>query len=167
MNDEHLPEWFRKGIEPAVYAAGVFVTLVGALVSYTLVLTGKLSLPGAALAVTIVAAVGVILVIVGVMLRVHREKGDVVGALFFGSGLFVALIGSMTGYTLLLHQSISETGMLIGATLATFLAFSLVVAGVMWRVRYAERREVKRVVMKPLRRLYPRRVEEDQDGRDG
>lgn len=158
-----------KGITDfALYAIGVLVVALGAAVCYALALLGvAASGPDAALVMTIVSVVGFILVIAGVTLRVRRRGREVIGPLLFGIGLLVALSGSLVIYTLVLYQAISEESALLGITSVTVSATILTNVGVAYRAYRIEEKESRRVVMKPLRRLYPRRAEEDQDGRDG
>jgi uncharacterized membrane protein len=156
----------RKGIGPAVYGAGIGIALIGALVSYTLFLAEAISALGAMVGTTVAAAVGVILVITGVLLQVQREGQEIVGPLLFGAGLFAALIGSLVSHDLYLYRVMSRTGALVGVTVAAALAVLLVDAGVMQRVRYIEAQKSRRVVMKPLHRLRTRSSREDRSGEE-
>jgi hypothetical protein len=148
----------RTGIEPVVYGAGIGVALIGSLASYTLFLAGRTSEAGAVMGVTVAAALGVILIIGGTLLRAQREGRESVVLLLFGAGLFVALIGSLVSYELYLCRALSKAGALAGVTVAAALAVLLVNVGVLLRVRYIEERRAKRVVMKPFHRLRPRDV---------
>ena len=168
MSNRRLPEWLRRTTDFAIYELGLLVVVIGSATCYVLVLEGMASEVNAVLGITIATALGITLVTAGVLLRAHRMGREVVGPLVFGTGLFVASIGPLIGYTLFLCQAISETGALTGIALVMILSILLAVAGVMRRVRYVEEKQVRRVVMKPLHRIRSRDVrEEERDDETG
>ncbi len=165
-NHRHSTKWLHNATDFAIYVVALLVVMIGVAICYVLVLLGKMAETDAALTLTIVATVGFVLATVGVVWRARHQGKEIVGPLIFGLGLLVALTGSLTVYTLTLYQVVSERGALIGITLMMILAVLLVSVGIVWRASRVEKRETKRVVLKPLHKIYTRRVEEHQNERN-
>ncbi len=159
-------KWLHNATDFAIYVVALLVVVIGAAACYVLALLGRMAEVDAALTLTIVATVSFVLVTAGVLWRAHRQGKEIVGPLIFGLGLLVALIGSLAIYTLTLYQVVSERGALIWLALVMILAALLVSMGIVWRVSRVEKRKVKRVVLKPLHKIYTRKVEEHQNERN-
>ena len=166
MKNRRRPtEWLRNATDFAIYVVALLVVVIGAAACYILAILDRITEADAALTLTIVATVGFVLVIVGVVWRARHQDKEIVGPLIFGLGLLVALTGSLTIYTLALYQVVSERGALIGLTLVMILAVLLVSVGIVWRASRVEKQEFRRVVLRPLHKIYTRRIEEYQNER--
>ena len=151
----------------ATYTIGLLTVMVGAIVCYTLAILGEIAEADAAVVLSIAATVGFALSTTGVTLRAHRLGRDTTGPLIFGTGLLVAMGGSLAVYTLTLYRMVSETGATLAFASVVVLSLVLVIAGIVRRAYSIERKESGLVVMQPLRRVYTRKVEESQDGQNG
>ncbi|MCP4543451.1 MAG: hypothetical protein GY832_40585 [Chloroflexi bacterium] len=169
------------------YTIGLLTVMVGAIVCYTLAIFGKIAEADAAVVLTIAATVGFALSTTGVTLRAHRLGRDTTGPLIFGTGLLVAMGGSLAVYTLTLYGMVSETGATLAFASIVVLSLVLVITGVVrralrpvrseYRAYSIERKDSGLAVMQPLRRalrpvrseyrVHTRKVEEGQDGQNG
>ncbi|MCP4537826.1 MAG: hypothetical protein GY832_11840 [Chloroflexi bacterium] len=159
------------------YTIGLLTVMVGAIVCYTLAIFGKMAEADAAVVLTIASTVGFALSTTGVTLRAHRLGRDTIGPLIFGTGLLVAMSGSLVVYTLTLCRMVSETGATLAFASVVVLSLVLVIAGVVRRSYSIERKDSGLAVMQPLRRalrpvrseyrVHTRKVEEGQDGQNG
>ncbi len=158
----------NKGtLDFTTYAIGLLTVIVGAIVCYTLAVLGQIAETDTAFMLTIAATVGFALSTTSVTLRARRLGRDTTGPLVFGTGLLLAMGGSLAVYTLTLYGVISKTGATLAFASVSVLSLVLVIAGIARRAYYIERKASRMVVMQPLRRVYIRKVEKEQDGQNG
>jgi len=158
MKHRHSTKQSRNTMDFIIYALGLLIVVAGTAICYVLALSNKITEADASLMLTIVAFAGSSLTTIGVVLRAHRAGKEAIGPLIFGSGLIMALTGSLAIHTLAMSQTISEITAMVGLAWVMVLSFILAIIGIIRRNLYVEKQAGKRVILGPLNEIYSRRV---------
>ncbi len=160
MKHRHSTKQLHNTMDFIIYALGLLIVAAGTATCYVLALS-KITEADASLMLTIVAFAGSSLTTIGVVLRAHRAGKEAIGPLIFGSGLIMALTGSLAIHTLAMSQTISEITAMVGLAWVMVLSFILTIIGIIRRNLYVEKQAGKRVVLGPLNEIYSRRVQHE------